>query len=259
MQQLTGNRYTVAAGETPDAATPVRNAARHLLIVEDDIFVLGLLGAYLEKESFRISRASSGAEMMAVLAREAVDAIVLDLNLPDEDGLALARMIRARSRTPIIVLTVRTERADRLAALKIGVDDYLVKPVDPEELALRLRNIVARCAPAADADGRLQARSLHEFHGWSLDVSARALHAPDGREVALSPAEFNILSALVQARGRVLSRAFLLDAISKGDSAPSERLIDVFISRLRRKLGRTGDTAEDLILTVPGHGYKLVR
>lgn len=226
-------------------------SAPHLLIVEDEEFVLNLLAAYLEKEGFRISRATTGASMMTQLNRANFDAILLDLNLPDEDGLALARMVRMRSAVPIFVLTARMARDDRLSALQIGADDYLTKPVDPEELVLRLRNRLklGEVAATAPNDGDIR------FEGWRLSPFGHTLTAPDGSDVALTPAEFNLLLALARAPGRALSRAHLLDAISRSVETPSERLIDVLISRLRHKIEADRSNPR-LIITVSGIGYK---
>lgn len=228
-------------------------SAGHLLVVEDDEFVQTLLAAYLEKEGFKVMRAMNGREMLCLLSQERIDLILLDLTLPDEDGLTLARQVRARSTIPIIVLTARTERHDRLAALEIGADDYMVKPFDPQELCLRVRNLLARAGagdhPTTPVLNR--GRETIIFDGFTLDMAGHTLLDKEGEQIQLSPAEFNLLAALAHAPGRVLSRSQLLDAVSRNDEAPSERLIDVLISRLRRKLGQQG-----LIVTAPGLGYR---
>ncbi|MCC7166845.1 MAG: response regulator transcription factor [Rhodospirillales bacterium] len=227
------------------------NGASHILIVEDDLFVQSLLAAFLEKEGFRASRASSGKEMLAMLDQVPVDLVLLDLNLPDEDGLTLARLIRARSRLPIVVLTAREGRDSRLAALEIGADDYLVKPFDPEELALRLRNLLSRTKGGGLAERQGADSKAVRFEGFTLDLANRSLTAPDGQAIALSPGEYNLMAALARAPGRVLSRGHLLDAVSRSEESPTERLIDVLVSRLRKKTNR-----RDLIATVPGLGYR---
>jgi two-component system OmpR family response regulator len=228
-------------------------SAGHLLVVEDDEFVQSLLSAYLEKEGFKVWRAMNGREMLCLLSQERIDLILLDLTLPDEDGLTLARQVRARSMIPIIVLTARTERHDRLAALEIGADDYMVKPFDPQELCLRIRNLLNRAGTGdhsvAYANGRNRDKIL--FEGFTLDLAGHTLLDQKGKQIILSPAEFNLLSALAHAPGRVLSRSQLLDAVSRNDEPPSERLIDVLISRLRRKLAHPA-----LIVTAPGLGYR---
>lgn len=231
---------------------PDREKAR-VLIVEDDEMVQTLLAAYMQNEGHSISTATSGAEMWAVLEREAVHLILLDLSLPDEDGLTLARQIRARSTVPIIVLTARLGKDDRIAALDIGVDDFLTKPCDPQELALRVRNVMARSQPGTDTTPRTQ--DVARFDGWTLDIRGFSLTDPQGRDVSLTPGEFNVLRALVGAPNRTLSRDYLLDATSRGEDAPTDRMIDVFISRLRKKI-EANPKKPRFIVTVPGRGYK---
>ncbi|TAN45682.1 MAG: response regulator transcription factor [Rhodospirillales bacterium] len=228
-------------------------SAGHLLVVEDDEFVQALLAAYLEKEGFKVWKAMNGREMLCLLSQERIDLILLDLTLPDEDGLTLARQVRARSMIPIIVLTARTERHDRLAALEIGADDYMVKPFDPQELCLRVRNLLNRASGSDHAlsHGIGRNRDRITFEGFTLDLAGHSLLDQRGKQIPLSPAEFNLLSSLAHAPGRVLSRSQLLDAVSRNDDPPSERLIDVLISRLRRKLGHPA-----LIVTAPGLGYR---
>lgn len=226
----------------------------HLLIVEDDEFVRQLVAAYLEKDGYRLSVAGSAKAMHDILDRETIDLIVLDLGLPDEDGLTLIRQLRTRSPVPIIVLTARQARDDKITALEIGADDYVTKPVDPQELMLRIGNLLRRSGTVRMDE--VKTHDVFKFGGWTLDVSANALHGPDGTEVVLTRAEFDILTALARAPNRVLSRDFLLDAISRDGDAPSDRVIDVMISRLRKKLGDESRHAH-LIQTVMGRGYRL--
>ena len=228
---------------------------QHLLIVEDDEFVLSLLGAYLEHNGFRVSLVASGREMLAILGKEAVHLILLDLGLPDEDGLALTRQIRARSSVPIIVLTGRQAGEDRLVALELGADDYLTKPCDPREIALRIRNLLSRSAGAGSAAKAAEHRDVVNFDGWSLDLAGHSVTAPNGNDVPLTGAEFNLLAALARAPNRVLTRDYLLDAISQHDEAPTDRTIDVVISRLRKKIERDPGKP-NIIVTVRGCGYK---
>lgn len=222
----------------------------HILLVEDDELTRNLLKAYLEKESFKVSSASDGQEMIALLDREFFDLVFLDLNLPDEDGLSLARRLRSNSGVPLIVLTSRHSQQDRIAALEIGADDYVTKPFDPLELVLRARNLLGRSGSPPDAADT----ALRSFANWILDLDARILTNGSGNTVSLTRTEFNLLAAMVAAPRRVLSRAYLLDAIARGSDSPSDRTVDVTVSRLRRKIETTPGSPE-IIVTVPGLGY----
>lgn len=222
----------------------------HILLVEDDELTRNLLKAYLEKESFKVSSASDGQEMIALLDREFFDLVFLDLNLPDEDGLSLARRLRSKSGVPLIVLTSRHSQQDRIAALEIGADDYVTKPFDPLELVLRARNLLGRSGSPPDAADT----ALRSFANWILDLDARILTNGSGNTVSLTRTEFNLLAAMVAAPRRVLSRAYLLDAIARGSDSPSDRTVDVTVSRLRRKIETTPGSPE-IIVTVPGLGY----
>lgn len=227
---------------------------KHLLIVEDDELVQSLLAAYMQNEGFKVSLATSGKEMLACIDSEAIDLVLLDLGLPDEDGLVLARQVRARSSLPIIVVTSRKDQKDRLAALEIGADDYLTKPFDPEELVLRVRNLLSRAGGTTEEALRLKTE-VFKFQGWTLDTGGHNLTGPDGEKVSLTRAEFNLLAALARAPNRVLSRDYLLDAISQDADAPTDRLIDVLISRVRKKI-EPDPKKPEIITTVVGCGYK---
>ena len=227
---------------------------KHLLIVEDDELVQSLLAAYMQNEGFKVSLATSGKEMLACIDSEAIDLVLLDLGLPDEDGLVLARQVRARSSLPIIVVTSRKDQKDRLAALEIGADDYLTKPFDPEELVLRVCNLLGRAGGTTEEALRLKTE-IFKFQGWTLDTGGHNLTGPGGETVSLTRAEFNLLAALARAPNRVLSRDYLLDAISQDADAPTDRLIDVLISRVRKKI-EPDPKKPDIITTVVGCGYK---
>ncbi len=230
-------------------------ANRRILIAEDDEFVQQLLAAYFQQEGFQVSLVSSGHELMAMLDSEPQDLLLLDLGLPDEDGLVLMRQIRARSSMPVIVLTARQGREDKLTALEMGADDYLIKPCDPKELVLRVGNLLSRSVGADGQSVHLPSSRIIRFEDWSINLDSRSLLDVDNNEVHLSRAEFNLLAALVNAANRVLSRAQLLDAISMDDSSPSERMIDVVIARLRRKLERDPKNPT-IIKTMVGIGYR---
>ena len=212
----------------------------------------------MQNDGFKVSLAATGKEMLAYIDSEAIDPVLLDLGLPDEDGLVLARQVRARSSLPIIVVTARKEQKDRLAALEIGADDYLTKPFDPEELTLRVRNILGRAGDGSNtnAEEALRERTeVFKFLGWTLDAGGHSLTGPDGDKVTLTRAEFNLLTSLARAPNRVLSRDYLLDAVSQDADAPTDQLIDVLISRVRKKI-EPNPKKPEIITTVVGCGYK---
>ena len=225
----------------------------HVLIVEDEEFVLALMGAYLRDAGFKISLAANGREMLALIDKEKVDLILLDLGLPDEDGLVLTRQIRARSTVPIIVLTGRTGQEDRLAALELGADDYLTKPCDPREIVLRVHNLLDRASGGVKQASK--SPDVIRFDKWTLDLASHTINGPDGDDVPLTPAEFNLLTCFAKAPNRVLTRDHLLDAVSRYDDAPTDRMIDVLVSRLRKKI-EADPRNPTFIVTIRGCGYK---
>ena len=204
------------------------------------------MSSLLEMEGFATARAGTAMQALAELERVSISAILLDLGLPDEEGLALLRKLQRRTAAPVIVVTASEGIDERLAALELGADDFVVKPVEPRELILRLKRAIRGSDPVE--------RTKFEAAGWSLDLASRVLRDPKGISVVLRRAEFNLLAALFQARGRVLTRDQLLDAISSGAEAPTERTVDVLVSRVRKKTGALGT---GLIVTVAGVGYTL--
>jgi two-component system torCAD operon response regulator TorR len=226
---------------------------QHVLIVEDEEFVLALMGAYLRDAGFKISLAANGREMLALLDKEKINLILLDLGLPDKDGLVLTRQIRARSSVPIIVLTGRTGQEDRLAALELGADDYLTKPCDPREIVLRVQNLLDRAGGGPKQPGTSE--EIIRFDKWALDLASHMVIGPNGEDVTLTPAEFNLLTCFVRAPNRVLTRDHLLDAVSRYDDSPNDRMIDVLVSRLRKKI-EVDPRKPAFIVTIRGCGYK---
>ena len=226
---------------------------QHVLTVEDEEFVLALMGAYLRDAGFKISLAANGREMLALLDKEKINLILLDLGLPDKDGLVLTRQIRARSSVPIIVLTGRTGQEDRLAALELGADDYLTKPCDPREIVLRVQNLLDRAGGGPKQPGTSE--EIIRFDKWALDLASHMVIGPNGEDVTLTPAEFNLLTCFVRAPNRVLTRDHLLDAVSRYDDSPNDRMIDVLVSRLRKKI-EDDPQKPAFIVTIRGCGYK---
>lgn len=228
----------------------------HILVLEDEPATLELLSRLLEADGYNISTASSAHEAHNLILQHQFDLVLLDLNLPDIDGLQVARELRAKSDIGIIMLTARKEDIDRAAGLELGADDYLTKPFFPRELSARVKNLLRRMNARG---GRWQdgagVSEIRRFEGWEMDLAKRRLTDPKGREVNLTRAEFDLLTALVNSAGRVLSRDRLLDAIGSQFWTPVDRTVDVLISRLRRKMEVT-PRAPRMILTSHGYGYK---
>lgn len=224
-----------------------------LLVVDDDVDIRTLLAEQLERAGYRVSMAADGAAMRKVLQNEHVDLIVLDLNLPGEDGLTLCRQLRAHSSTPVIMLTARGESIDRVIGLEMGADDYLGKPFEPRELLARIRNVLRRTEALPSNLEPLAVRRA-EFSGWSFDLEHRHLLDPSGRVTVLSGAEFRLLRVFVTHANKVLSREQLVGLSSGRAYETQDRAIDLQISRLRQKLGKAGGT-DGLIRTVRNEGY----
>ena len=229
------------------------NDRPHLLIVDDDREIRGLLAQYLEKHDFRTTAVPDGKEMRRVLERSHVDLLVLDLMLPGEDGLSLCRELRGRSQVPIIMLTARGEDVDRIVGLELGADDYVAKPFNPRELLGRIKAVLRRSAHAPRDPSPDSVRSF-AFGGWRLDTVTRTLTDAAGKEDALSGAEYRLLAVLLAAGNRVLTRAQLTEILRGRDADPFDRSIDVRISRLRQILGDDA-RAPQIIKTVYGEGY----
>jgi two-component system OmpR family response regulator len=229
------------------------NDRPHLLIVDDDREIRGLLAQYLEKHEFRTTAVPDGKEMRRVLERSHVDLLVLDVMLPGEDGLSLCRELRGRSQLPIIMLTARGEDVDRIVGLELGADDYVAKPFNPRELLGRIKAVLRRSAHAPRDPSPETVRAF-SFGGWRLDTITRTLTDAEGKEVALSGAEYRLLAVLLAAGNRVLTRAQLTELLRGRDADPFDRSIDVRISRLRQILGDDA-RAPQIIKTVYGEGY----
>jgi two-component system OmpR family response regulator len=228
----------------------------HILAVDDDPSIRGLLAEYLGDNELRVSAVATSAECMAVIARETVDLVVLDIRLQQgEDGLAIARRLRETSATiPILMLTGRAEEADRVMGLELGADDYLTKPFSSRELLARIRALLRRAqAQASVADAMAKVRA-YRFEGWELNVGLRRLKSPEGRAVELTNGEFSLLAAFLSAPQRTLSRDQLLDLSRLHNAEVYDRSIDVQILRLRRKI-EAEPSQPRFIVTQRGAGY----
>lgn len=226
-----------------------------ILIVDDDRDINALLSDYLQRNGYQTRTAGDGKAMARQLEQGRIDLIVLDLNLPGEDGLTLCRNLRSHSNTPVIMLTARGEPVDRILGLEMGADDYLAKPFEPRELLARIRSVLRRAQslPQNMQDSQPQQA---RFAGWAMDFTARHLVGPEGTVVALSGAEFRLLKIFIEHANRVLSRDQLLNLTQGRDADPFDRSIDLQISRLRQKLGDDARSPQ-IIKTVRNEGYVL--
>ena len=229
--------------------------AAHLLVVDDEHDVRELLRRYFEGQRFRVSGAADGAALRAAIAAGGVDLVLLDLGLPGEDGLALMHWLREHWRGPVVIVTGRGDTVDRVVGLELGADDYVTKPFELRELLARVRSVLRRSAPpvAAPEPARAAGNRL-AFADLVLDLDARALRTADGRDVALTSGEFDLLAVLAGAPQRVLSRDQLMSALHGREAGPYDRAIDVQVARLRRKVEADPDNPV-LIKSVRGAGY----
>ena len=226
----------------------------HVMVVDDDAALRQVVREYLGENDFRVSEAASGAELIDAFASQVVDLVLLDLRLGAEDGMRLLRHLRDQSQVPVIVLTGRTEEADRVMGLELGADDYLTKPFSPRELLARIRALLRRSRSNETVADGLQKIRAYRFAGWELNVRLRRLIAPGGGIVALTNNEFNLLAAFLASPQRVLSRDQLLSQSRLHNDEVYDRSIDVQVARLRRKIQPAQDATE-IIRTERGAGY----
>jgi two-component system OmpR family response regulator len=229
------------------------NAIPHLLVVDDDREIRDLLAKFLTKNGYRVTTARDGPEMAKALAEWRIDLVVLDLMMPGEDGLTLCRKLRASSTLPVLMLTAKGEEVDRIVGLEVGADDYLPKPFNPRELLARIRAVLRRAGSGA---APRPAGAAYRFAGFALDPAARRLTGADGNEVTLTAGEYDLLLALVERAGRVLSRDQILDLTRGRAAGPFDRGVDIQVSRLRHKI-EPNPAEPTLIKTVRGGGYVL--
>ena len=236
--------------------------AERLLIVDDEEEIRELLENYLGSYGFEVEAVADGQAMREALKTTRYDLVLLDLGLPGEDGLTLARELRNDSQLGIVIVTGRGQPVDRIIGLEIGADDYVAKPFELRELLARVRSVLRRLkaagpnaanSPAASATAH--GDDLLVFEGWQLDLAARSLSRPDGEPVVLTSGEFELLSIFARHPNRALSRDELMDFIHRREAGPFDRSIDVQVGRLRRKIERDPARPE-MIKSVRGVGYQ---
>jgi two-component system OmpR family response regulator len=220
-----------------------------VLCIDDDVRLYELLASYLTENGVRLEHAPDGRKGLDALDRGVFDAVFLDVMMPGLDGLEVCKRIREKSRVPVIMLTAKGDETDRVVGLELGADDYVPKPFSPRELLARLRAVLRRSAPAAEA--------TLAFGDVSVDLGGREVRVA-GKSVELTGLEFDILAALARRPGRVVPREMLLEEAGRNDVTVSDRTVDVHVSHLRRKLG-DDPRSPRLIKTVRGVGYVLAR
>jgi two-component system, OmpR family, response regulator len=228
----------------------------HILIVDDEAEIRLMLRRLFEREGFLVSEAKDGAELFAVLHRQPVSLITLDLRLGGEDGLELARRVRMKNNVPMVMISGKGDPIDRIVGLELGADDYISKPFHLREVLARVRAVLRRYeigAEPSQTDHRSNG-PRYRFADWVLDIARRELCAQDGKRQDLTTAEFNLLEIFVARPSRVLSRDNLMDLLKGIEWSPVDRTIDNLVGRLRKKIERQPDSP-DLIKTVRGIGY----
>ena len=228
-------------------------ATERILIVDDDRDVRESMGEYLQGHGYEVALAADGTEMRAALVAAAPDVVLLDLKLPGEDGLALARWLRAEHDVGIIMVTAAGEVVDRVVGLEVGADDYLAKPFDPRELRARLKSVLRRTR-GGTKPGKSAAGKRVKVGRCSLDLQTHQLFAADGEELPLTGMEFDLLRVFVERPNQVLSRDQLLTHTRNREWEPFDRSIDIRIARLRKKIEADPEKPKTL-KTVRGAGY----
>jgi two-component system, OmpR family, response regulator len=227
-------------------------SATHIAILDDEAEITRLIARYLGAQGFRVSELHTGAALAALMEDDPPALVLLDLGLPGDDGFAIARQLRAQHRVGLVIVSGRGEAIDKVVGLEVGADDYVTKPFDLRELLARIKAVLRRldAAPVAAAAEPAGWR----FAGLALELAARRVAAPGGREVVLTAGEFDLLVTFCRHPGRVLSRDFLLEATRGREAGPFDRTIDVQVGRLRRKL-EAEVAGATLIKSVRGAGY----
>ena len=230
----------------------MNDIAAHIVVVDDDEDVRSTVAEYLRRNGLSVSEADGGAALRELMATRPIDLALLDINMPGDDGLTLAREIRACGEAGIIMLTAKNDDIDRIVGLEIGADDYVTKPFNPRELLARVRSVLRRANRGGEAPATM-GREV-QMGKCRLNLETRRLYEADGREVPLTAMEFDLLKCFAEHPRRVLSRDQLLDLAHSKEMEPFDRSIDTRITRIRRKIER--DPAKpECLKTVRGAGY----
>jgi len=227
---------------------------QHIFVVDDEAAARDMIGDYLKMQGFAVTLCDGGPSLRAAADKSKPDLVVLDLNMPEEDGLSIVRDLKKSTNVPVIMLTATASPIDRVVGLELGADDYLAKPAELRELVARIRSVIRRASQATAAGPAGAAREKIRFGTKWLDIEARVLQDDEGVDHPLTTSEFNLLKAFVDHPRRVLSRERLLDLANARDPDAFDRAIDVRITRIRRKV-EPDPNHPRIIRTIRGAGY----
>jgi len=239
-------------------SSAVTSGRDHIVVVDDEQDIRDTLQEYLELKEFRVTPATGGAALKEIMAEDAVvDLVILDINMPGDDGLTLARYLRETSDVAIIMLTAADEVIDKIVGLEVGADDYLTKPVDMRELYARIKSVLRRLRTnSAPGDAATPGQRVR-FGTCHFDVDGGSLFDSSGGEIAITAMEYDLLKAFVERPNRILSRDQLMELAHHKNWEPLDRSIDIRIARLRRKI-ESDPAKPKVIKTVRGIGYTYV-
>lgn len=232
------------------------NVLHNILVVDDEEIIRTTVGNYFENKGYIVSFASDGKEMKEVLKNKKIDVVLLDINLPGDDGLVLTRTLRSQSDIGIIIVSTRADEIDKIIGLEMGADDYVTKPISLRELLVRVKNLLWRIDRSEKKMGDNLVKTDDEivnFDGWHFNTNRRAL-SKNGTSVNLTKAEYEMLIAFTANPNRVLSRDRILNLLSHRVDAPNDRIVDVLVRRLRNKI-ESEPKKPQLFITVHGEGY----
>jgi DNA-binding response OmpR family regulator len=232
--------------------------SQHIIIVDDEAPAREMVGDYLKMHGFTVTLCDGGKSLRGVIETHVPDLVVLDLNMPEEDGLSIIRDLKSRINVPVIMLTATASPIDRVVGLELGADDYIAKPCELRELMARIRSVLRRSAPvkaaAPDAAAKADKEQLVRFGTKWLDLEAQALRDDEGNEHPLTASEFGLLKVFAANPKRVLSRERLLELANARDAEAFDRAVDLRIMRIRRKI-EIDPTKPAVIRTIRGGGY----
>lgn len=229
-----------------------------LLIVEDEVVTRQTLARLFQQEGYEVFDAADGKQMEHIMAQQPVDLIIMDVNLPGQSGLELAESLREQNNIGLVFLTGRDSDEDRLLALELGADDYLIKPYNPKELTIRVRNLYRRIEHSQKpVEPKIEGSREFHFNGWVLDCDSRCLHAPDQKMFRLPKSEYRAMELFLTQPGKIHDRETLVRKMLDRELRPNDRTVDVAIRRIRRHFEAHPETP-NLITTIHGEGYRFV-